>query len=228
MHTLSASSTRQAATPRAHTQRFLHLLSNRLFKLTRVSTRHSQGTLEYHRNPACISKSMSRPSVPTDWPGNQPSAMPATQSQDVSQTSGLASGFCIAFVIVMAFTIYVLRRRIFPFGTDRTRLVGRRSDTLTLEALALLPTHKHKSSDDPKRASIVSTSSDLNHKCCSICTEPFMSGAELRRLPCGHQFDRACIDPWLCKRSATCPLWYVFISSYKTLQIYCVNGYANV
>lgn len=162
---------------------------------------------------------MSRPSVPSDWPGNQPSEMPTAQSDDVSKTSGLASGLCIAFVLTIAFTIYVLRRRIFPFGPNRIGQVGRRSETLTLEALALIPTHTHKSPDDTKMVSVVSNSSESNDKCCSVCTEPFMDGAELRRLPCGHQFDRACIDPWLCKRSATCPLWYVSIRSYTVSLI---------
>ncbi|KAK7946982.1 uncharacterized protein PG986_011303 [Apiospora aurea] len=43
---------------------------------------------------------------------------------------------------------------------------------------------------------------------CSICTEDFRQGAKLRHLPCGHLFHPACIDPWLCKQSRTCPLWY--------------------
>lgn len=45
---------------------------------------------------------------------------------------------------------------------------------------------------------------------CSICTEDFRQGDQLRNLPCGHLFHPACIDPWLCERSRTCPLWYVF------------------
>ncbi|KAK7963998.1 hypothetical protein PG996_008314 [Apiospora saccharicola] len=44
---------------------------------------------------------------------------------------------------------------------------------------------------------------------CSICTEDFRQGDKLRNLACGHLFHPACIDPWLCDRSRTCPLWYV-------------------
>ncbi|KAK7993707.1 hypothetical protein PG989_007088 [Apiospora arundinis] len=44
---------------------------------------------------------------------------------------------------------------------------------------------------------------------CSICTEDFLQGEQLRNLSCGHLFHPACIDPWLCDRSRTCPLWYV-------------------
>ena len=43
---------------------------------------------------------------------------------------------------------------------------------------------------------------------CSICTEEFSNGVELRKLPCGHIYHPACIDPWLRDRARTCPLWY--------------------
>ncbi|TVY58691.1 Receptor homology region transmembrane domain-and RING domain-containing protein [Lachnellula suecica] len=42
---------------------------------------------------------------------------------------------------------------------------------------------------------------------CSICTEDFTTGEELRVLPCNHRYHPACIDPWLLNVSATCPLW---------------------
>ncbi|UNI24628.1 hypothetical protein JDV02_010362 [Purpureocillium takamizusanense] len=42
---------------------------------------------------------------------------------------------------------------------------------------------------------------------CSICTEDFVEGDELRRLTCGHLFHMPCIDPWLQDRARTCPLW---------------------
>ena len=41
---------------------------------------------------------------------------------------------------------------------------------------------------------------------CSICTEDFERGEDLRVLPCDHRFHPACIDPWLLNVSATCPL----------------------
>lgn len=44
---------------------------------------------------------------------------------------------------------------------------------------------------------------------CSICTEDFEKGQDVRVLPCKHQFHPACIDPWLLNVSGTCPLWYV-------------------
>lgn len=42
---------------------------------------------------------------------------------------------------------------------------------------------------------------------CSICTEDFTVGEDVRVLPCDHKFHPACIDPWLVNVSGTCPLW---------------------
>ncbi|KAK4193229.1 hypothetical protein QBC35DRAFT_480959 [Podospora australis] len=42
---------------------------------------------------------------------------------------------------------------------------------------------------------------------CAICTEDFIRGKDVRKLPCGHIFHPACVDPWLLKFAATCPLW---------------------
>lgn len=42
---------------------------------------------------------------------------------------------------------------------------------------------------------------------CSICTEDFKVGEDVRVLPCRHQFHPTCIDPWLINVSGTCPLW---------------------
>lgn len=42
---------------------------------------------------------------------------------------------------------------------------------------------------------------------CSICTEDFVKGEDVRVLPCNHQYHPECIDPWLLNVSGTCPLW---------------------
>lgn len=41
---------------------------------------------------------------------------------------------------------------------------------------------------------------------CSICTDDFEAGQDLRVLPCDHKFHPECIDPWLLNVSSTCPL----------------------
>jgi len=55
-------------------------------------------------------------------------------------------------------------------------------------------------------ASSDSTSQDDNLGC-SICTEDFEKGQDLRVLPCDHKFHPECVDPWLLNVSGTCPLW---------------------
>lgn len=45
---------------------------------------------------------------------------------------------------------------------------------------------------------------------CSVCTEDFIKGQDIRVLPCNHKFHPDCIDPWLLNVSGTCPMWYVF------------------
>ena len=44
------------------------------------------------------------------------------------------------------------------------------------------------------------------HLGCSICTEDFTKGEEVRVLPCNHKFHPECVDPWLLNVSGTCPL----------------------
>ncbi|SPO03427.1 uncharacterized protein DNG_06110 [Cephalotrichum gorgonifer] len=41
---------------------------------------------------------------------------------------------------------------------------------------------------------------------CSICTDDFSVGEDVRVLPCSHKFHPACVDPWLTNVSGTCPL----------------------
>ena len=48
---------------------------------------------------------------------------------------------------------------------------------------------------------------DDEHLGCSICTEDFTVGEDVRVLPCDHKFHPSCIDPWLIDVSGTCPLW---------------------
>ncbi|KAI1192973.1 hypothetical protein F5X97DRAFT_315654 [Nemania serpens] len=48
--------------------------------------------------------------------------------------------------------------------------------------------------------------SEEDHPSCSICTEDFTVGEDVRVLPCNHKFHPACVDPWLVNVSGTCPL----------------------
>ena len=48
-----------------------------------------------------------------------------------------------------------------------------------------------------------------NGLACSVCTDDFAKGQDVRVLPCNHKFHPECIDPWLLNVSGTCPLWWV-------------------
>lgn len=62
----------------------------------------------------------------------------------------------------------------------------------------------HMNAAEGTRKSLPETASELG---CSICTEDFEKGEDVRVLPCNHKFHPACIDPWLLNVSGTCPLW---------------------
>jgi hypothetical protein len=53
---------------------------------------------------------------------------------------------------------------------------------------------------------------------CSICTEDFEMGQDLRVLPCNHKFHPECVDPWLLNVSGTCPLWQVFYEEVRSMK----------
>ncbi|APA05770.1 hypothetical protein sscle_01g005400 [Sclerotinia sclerotiorum 1980 UF-70] len=59
-------------------------------------------------------------------------------------------------------------------------------------------------SSGANEASAVPKEDDLLQ--CSICTEDFATGEDVRVLPCHHKYHPACIDPWLLNVSGTCPL----------------------
>jgi hypothetical protein len=64
----------------------------------------------------------------------------------------------------------------------------------------ILPT-RFKIEDNPQ------PSSNKGPASCSICTEDFLHGENIRLLPCTHIYHRRCIDPWLLDFAGTCPLW---------------------
>jgi len=63
----------------------------------------------------------------------------------------------------------------------------------TASQIAVLPVHRF-------------TSETAEHDAgCSICLCDYNEGALLRRLPCGHDFHRRCVDKWL-QKNKRCPL----------------------
>lgn len=135
-------------------------------------------------------------------------------SEAISTTSsGLTTGLCVALAFFIPLGAFFMSKRIIAPWLGGRSLPGRAStslqsstssDRLTQEALALLPAptqHRILPADEFSR------SRAHQNCCCSICMEPLTEGVEVRVLPCGHRFDRSCVDPWLLERSATCPLW---------------------
>lgn len=49
-------------------------------------------------------------------------------------------------------------------------------------------------------------SNSVKETTCSICLVEFEENDEIRKLRCGHVFHCECIDPWLLKGKAVCPV----------------------
>lgn len=69
---------------------------------------------------------------------------------------------------------------------------------------------KSRESEDGIQADTAEAAQTTEHPVqaqgCSICTEDFERGEDVRVLPCNHKFHPPCIDPWLLNVSGTCPL----------------------
>jgi hypothetical protein len=51
----------------------------------------------------------------------------------------------------------------------------------------------------------VTPSSEFNGNACCICIETYNVNECVRKLKCGHNFHKKCIDNWLINGSKTCP-----------------------
>lgn len=69
------------------------------------------------------------------------------------------------------------------------------------------PSRDAKTSTTSAAAATDGAQTDDGHLGCSICTDDFKVGEDVRVLPCNHQFHPNCVDPWLVNVSGTCPLW---------------------
>jgi hypothetical protein len=68
-------------------------------------------------------------------------------------------------------------------------------------------THDNDTRVSPVTGAHSNASHEDNTLGCSICTEDFVKGQDIRVLPCDHKFHPECVDPWLLNVSGTCPLW---------------------
>lgn len=89
-------------------------------------------------------------------------------------------------------------------ATDNQGANEAQPDTAPIESTSTNNTPSSDSVQSPPRSEPEVLESNLG---CSICTEDFAKGEDVRVLPCRHQYHPACIDPWLLNVSGTCPLW---------------------
>jgi hypothetical protein len=89
-------------------------------------------------------------------------------------------------------------------ATDSDKKVGPQQDAIPVEAdIATSSSEPNEVGSTPQP----NPETLDEHLGCSICTEDFTKGEDVRVLPCNHQYHPACIDPWLLNVSGTCPLW---------------------
>ena len=101
-------------------------------------------------------------------------------------------------------------------GTAQTGLFQRRGlsrrviDSIPLKRYTLPSGPSHTVADrdvvdDVSLSTYRENGLEENLDCCSICLVPYEEGvSEIRTLPCGHVFDRECIDAWF-QDHVTCP-----------------------
>ncbi|KAI8077524.1 hypothetical protein BDF21DRAFT_421223 [Thamnidium elegans] len=93
----------------------------------------------------------------------------------------------------------------------------RKRQSLDQALVNLLPTRVYQSREQRKEmdseknkttsnVSVDSFGTLCELSSCVICLDNFESGNILRRLPCNHEYHRDCIDVWLTKKCASCPL----------------------
>ncbi|UNI23934.1 hypothetical protein JDV02_009724 [Purpureocillium takamizusanense] len=142
----------------------------------------------------------------------RPDSAPAPPSANHNNNvATIAAAVCVTLTLLIVVGLYVLRKRVFRLleaqrGGGSSPRKGSQA-RLSLEDLETMPVMRYKV--PPQQADVeAGTLGDDESGPCSICTESFLVGARLRKLPCGHRFHTDCVDPWLLDRSATCPIWY--------------------
>jgi len=89
-------------------------------------------------------------------------------------------------------------------GTTTSTTVDRERDTFEAETASIRSGAELATGSSQTSQVAIGQPEDIPG--CSICTDDFEAGQDLRVLPCDHKFHPACIDPWLLNVSGTCPL----------------------
>ena len=78
--------------------------------------------------------------------------------------------------------------------------------TVPNEPTSPITTETHPGTIGPANPESSDATNADNGLACSVCTDDFVKGQDIRVLPCNHKFHPECIDPWLLNVSGTCPL----------------------
>ncbi|KAF6823135.1 hypothetical protein CPLU01_11570 [Colletotrichum plurivorum] len=161
-------------------------------------------------------------------PTGTPDAASTTAAQawePAKQPSAVAAALCVAFALLTGLILYLLgwkkllaRRRtaseIPHIAADEQvsphALHDLRDQARSTRLLARLPTRpltrpptaklaRSKYDDDDGRFAVPTM--------CPVCLDDFAAGTLVGRLPCDHVFCSECIELWLMKHAATCPVW---------------------
>ncbi|XP_013171561.1 PREDICTED: protein goliath isoform X1 [Papilio xuthus] len=127
-----------------------------------------------------------------------------TRITGVNKTSVLfvSISFIVLMVISLAWLVfYYIQRFRYIHAKDR---LSKRLCCAAKKALSKIPTKSLKTDDREVQG---------DGECCAICIEPYKVSETLRSLPCGHNFHKNCIDPWLLEHR-TCPMCKMDILKY--------------
>lgn len=120
----------------------------------------------------------------------------SSRTANINRTSVLfvSITFIVLMIISLTWLVFYYVQR---FRYIRTKdKMSRRLGNAAKKALSKIPTKNLKSDDKEMQGDC---------ECCAICIEPYKLSETLRLLPCGHEFHKNCIDPWLLEHR-TCPM----------------------
>lgn len=119
-----------------------------------------------------------------------------SRTANINRTSVLfvSVTFIVLMIISLAWLVfYYVQRFRYIHAKDR---LSKRLGNAAKKALSKIPTKNLKLEDKEMQSDC---------ECCAICIEPYKLCETLRILPCGHEFHKSCIDPWLLEHR-TCPM----------------------
>ncbi|KAJ8982993.1 hypothetical protein NQ317_001434 [Molorchus minor] len=120
----------------------------------------------------------------------------SSRTANINRTSVLfvSITFIVLMIISLTWLVFYYVQR---FRYIRTKdKISRRLGNAAKKALSKIPTKSLKSEDKEMQGDC---------ECCAVCIEPYKLSETLRILPCGHEFHKNCIDPWLLDHR-TCPM----------------------